>query len=315
LLFLLPELDANREPCDWLAMALRTTGLTGAPRELYRRAIGGDPAEVLSERCRQLLELPVRAGLIADLAEWRWQAAGRLGQWQTIAADLGSLRSHILHDDEETWARLLMAAVEQLIAIPDDSAERLARQCWEEVGQLNHLQRTLADGLDRLELLLDVAKGWRLLRGDPHVPQALVQLIPLSWTRPFVEVRPDLLAYLADVVRQPREALIAFEHIMCKAPAVLPQFGHLLALLEDTVPPLPDAGEEVRELARAYLGAEDFSDYHAYRLRLLDWCVQEALLPEEVAMAIADETLALAAKVPQDWALRCVCWACRLFWA
>jgi hypothetical protein len=312
LLVLLPELDPARSPCEWLVSGLRTTGLTGGLRELYRREIMDDPREAASERCGALLQLPVRAGVLADFAEWRWQAVVRVECWSLIGIDLPKLRPRIVAEDEETWIRLLMTAVEQLIALPDAGALELAQECWHEVGQLHHLHQRAADTLDRLEVLMEVAAGWRLLLEDKQVPAQLLRLIPHSWSRPFPEVRPNLLSFLEQMLRAPGKTLDVFDHIARKAPAVLPQFGQLLALLEDTVPSVREIAD-VSDLARAYLEPDDVSDYALFRLRLLEWCIQEALPPETAAAAVADGVLAEC--VTRDLPLRLVCWGCRLFWA
>jgi len=236
LLVLNPDLDAKRARCDWLATGLHRSGLSGPLRELYRREIATDPEEAISPRCTRLLDAAARAGALADMLEWRWQAIGRLSgwqvntgdmaqalapyvdvaalssHWQTIVADVDRFRERIAREDDEVWLRLLLTAVEQLLPfgdIPDVSA-RLA-EYGREIDRHQHLHHRAADGLDRLDFLRDVAKGWQQLRHAPWPPPALLRLVPLSWTRPFTEIRPLLLAYLEQVYRWPGESLKSFD--------------------------------------------------------------------------------------------------------
>lgn len=143
---------------------------------------------------------------------------------------------------------------------------------------------------------------------------SLLRLIPLSWSRSFVEVRPLLLSYLAEVAWGPWGEVQVFDLVNRKAPAVLTQLGHLLMLLQETLPDLPALDSRpLLELAKLYLDEAAQHGYGKFRRQLLDWCVQESADPEVVAAAVAGG--ALADPVSRDGPLRYVCWACRLFWA
>jgi hypothetical protein len=210
--------------------------------------------------------------------------------------------------------RLLISAVEQLLAISDSGAFALAEFYWEEIGQAQHMQRRLADSLDRLELLRDAARGLRELYRDGSLSPLLLQLIPLSWARPFPEIRPLLLQYLAEASARPRVALRHLDTVVQRASAVMVQLGQLLDQLQDSLPPLPEFNAEaLGELVRAYLDPGEWSNYASFRHPLLDWCVQEAVPPELVARLIGGGSL--FEQVSKDGALRWVCWGCRLFGA
>jgi len=88
LLTLSPELDELRKPADWLVQGLLATGLAGSLRELYQEEVADNPDEALGVRYRRLLNAPVTAGQLADLIEWRFQAAVRLRRWDVVAADV-----------------------------------------------------------------------------------------------------------------------------------------------------------------------------------------------------------------------------------
>jgi hypothetical protein len=102
LLRTVPELDPVRDPCHWLARALRGGGWNGPCRELHQREIARRPEEVLEERFTQLLEVGAPLPVLADWLRWRWLAAGRLGAWQTITGDQAKMRPRFtagLEDD------------------------------------------------------------------------------------------------------------------------------------------------------------------------------------------------------------------------
>jgi hypothetical protein len=325
LLALYPELDSLRSPCDWLATGLRATGLTGDLHELYRREMEGDPAEALTGRCAQLLACPVRAGLLASVAEWRWQAAGRLGQWDVVARDVQFLRGPILREDEEIWVRLLLSAVDQLAWAPELSWRELKDRYCQEIEQFPHLATHLGGELDRLDFLRELSSGWHLLRARQTLPSTHLHLIPLGWTRPFAEVRPAFLVFLNWVAHYPHDALRNFDAIKQQASGVLAQFGRLLDQYRDEMdepPPEPSVNVTTTRLVLDFFDEVGFLDYQDIRPRLLDFCLREAIAPEMMAEIVdgrpayhvSDEEH-LAQGLTNDWALRYVVLAHQLFWA
>jgi len=318
LLVLYPELDPQRAPCDWLVNGLLASGFVGPLRELYRREIADDPSEGTSPRCGRLLNLEMTPAAVADLVEWRWQAAGRLGHWWIIAEDLERLRPKVVREDEEAWARLLLSAVEQLTAMQDPKAGLQIRQALDEIKQFEHLQSRLAEALDRHEFLLEVSRGLQMLRKDPNIPRALLDLVPMSWTRPFAEVRPGLLQLLSELNRQPWTTLRLFDRIQGEAAAVLGQFGNLLALLAGTVPDADDerSEEDRAGLIRQFLTSKDWDTYASFRGELLGFCLRDVLAPTEVSNAVlAHGDTNLAQRIMEDWPMRYVWQAYQLFWA
>jgi hypothetical protein len=318
LLVLNPDLDPQRAPCDWLVHGLAANRFTGPLRELYRREIADDPAEGTSVRCGRLLALELAPAAVADLLEWRWQAAGRLGHWWIITEDLERLRTRIVRDDEETWARLLLSAVEQLTAMQDPKAGLAIRKTLDEVKQFEHLQSRLADALDRHEFLLEVSRGLQVLRKEAKIPPALLELVPLSWTRPFAEVRPLLLRLLDLLLCQPWTTLRLFDHIQAQAAAVLGQFGNLLAMLQGTVPDAADerSADDLGAALRQFLTSKDWVSYASFRGDLLGYCLREVIAPQLVSEAVlAHGDTNLAQQIRDDWPLKYVWLAYRLFWA
>lgn len=109
-----PDLDAERIPCDWLVEALLANRLCGPPLELYRYEVANNRNEVLSQRCDHLLDCNAMPASMADLLDFRWRALSYLRRWDRIVADLPRVREKTAYDDEETWARLLLLAMDQL---------------------------------------------------------------------------------------------------------------------------------------------------------------------------------------------------------
>jgi len=319
LLVLNADLDPQRAPCDWLVHGLVANRFTGPLRELYRREIADDPAEGTSARCGRLLGLELAPAAIADLLEWRWQAAGRLGHWWIITEDLERLRSRVVRDDEETWARLLLAAVEQLTAMQDPDRAALAiRKALDEVKQFEHLQNRLAGTLDRHEFLLEVSRGLRVLRRETGIPPAFLELVSLSWTRPFAEIRPALLRLLGDWLRQPWTMLRLFDRIQAQSAAVLGQFGNLLSMLQGSVPDSADerTASDLADAIRQFLTSKDWGAYTAFRGELLGFCLRDMIAPDLVSQAVLGQGDAnLAQRIREDWPVKYVWQAYRLFWA
>jgi hypothetical protein len=324
LLALSPELDTSRSPCDWLAAGLRATGLTGPLRELYRREIEANPAEALTPRYASLLDEPCGPGELTDLVEWRWQAAGRLQDGDVIGRDLQFLRERMLRHGEEAWVRLLLAAMDQLAWTRVKAGRELMKRCDQEIERFEHLFTRLGSELDRLDMLREVAAGWQELKPGSGAPPDLVKLIPLSWTRPFAEARPCLLALLDWLVQHPHEALHTFDQLKVDAPGVLAQFGRVLDQFRASLSssPEPVAEETATRVTLDLLEGADYRNYGAFRLRLLEFCLREVIAPEQMAEVIAERPAFqlstdthLAELFLGDWPLRYVCLGYQLFWA
>jgi hypothetical protein len=325
LLRVAPDLDGRRSPCDWLVQGLLAGGLTGPLRELYRREVEEDPAEALGERYARLLGSDVLPGPLADLLEERWRAAGRLGRWGLLADEVEAFRPRLQPADEEVWLRLLFALADELLWQEADGAAIVLGTCTREIRQHEYLGQRLAAEFDQFEFSASVARGWRTLRQGWEVPPDLLDLIAWSWRRPFPEVRPRLQALLGKLSRDPQRWLRFFDLVQQCSPPVLSQFGRLLDQFEEAVgrvPAGPHGPERTGELARDFLDALGCASYPNYRAAFLDFCLREAVAPERVAECVPwrqahwpSKGVSLSRAIANDWPLRCVCRAYRLFWA
>jgi hypothetical protein len=323
LLTLDPSLDPLRSRFDWLAQGLRASELAGPLGELYRRELAANPAEALHERYARLLHVPSPAGRVVDFVDWRWQAAAKLGKaTDVVGDDLEDLRGRFPLQDEESWARLLLLAVQRLAW--DDSAAAQRDECKRELNQSVHLHRHLGPELDWLDHLEELSADWQALRGKPDVPAGLLELVPRSWDRPLDEFRPALQQFLGEVAAAPRRYLAAFDRVWRRGPAVLTEFGRLLILYQSELdlPPERRSAISLTELLLECVDLADWQDYISFRRALLDFCVREELSPEWAGQALAERTTYwlpdrrhLSQAILDDWPLRYVCLAQRLFWA
>jgi hypothetical protein len=315
LLLLTPELDTKRTPCDWLVEGLYG-GLGGPLWELYRREIAEEPAEAFSERANRLMQQRAQNARLAELAEWRFQAAARLGRWQPIDDDLEILHDRLAIDEPETWVQLLISAAELLAAMPGDGPRALLQECQKQIEHFGQLQTRLAASLDRMEFNVEVGAALRKLPPWPHspVPKELAELIAVSWTRPFVEFRPLLVRYLEHVADDPAGALTELDRVQAQAATILAQLSNVLILYrgwfenDSEDPRTPDT---LARMLRDFLDECEESSYEWVRRHLLKFLLRESITPERVAEVAEDHQL--ATNVTNDRPLRCVFWACRLF--
>jgi hypothetical protein len=319
-----PELDRERAPDDWLVRGLSAGGLAGPLWELYRRALAGEAEEALSPRCARLFDAAAEPDTLVELGRLRWLAAARAQRWDVPAADLQRLRACLPPSERVAWARAWSAAYDHLAWADAPAAVTLAGQCLYSLRSLQSVAPEVEELQQRGVRLRDLAAGWRRLRPEPEVPPPLLALVPLSWSRPFAEVRPRLLAFLATAVQLPRQFLVVLDTTY-DHPAVLAEFGRMLEHLQQTLPQPPleaRSSSDLAELAFAFLDTADRSTYRNLRPSLLDFCLREAIAPETVAELAAENHyywLApdrhLSEALANDEPLRLVYLAHQLFWA
>lgn len=332
-----PDLDARRAPADWLVEGLLTTGLAGPLRELYREEVTDHPAEALSERYERLLDAPITAALLADLIEWRFRAAMQLQRGDILNADLPKLGRRFGIGEEQVWLRLVFALADRAAWTTDAEGQRQWAGCRAEIARHEHMASQMPYFFDRFDLLLEASrerrrlsqrKGvlaavWRAMNTDfddifsvlfrRRVPALLVHLIGSSWSRPLAEFRGPLLAVLEAMAGAPQQWLKTLELARKRAPATLALFGELLDRLEQgqSGAEMRADGDNLTELALAFVSRLNVVKYQKERERLLLFFIRENIAPEAVAEAASG---AWERALMDDWPLRYVCRACRLFW-
>jgi hypothetical protein len=321
LLVLEPEVDPGREPCAWLADELRLTRLSGPGVELLRREFDERPAEALAAS-DALTSIDAPTDRLGGLLATRAAAAGRLGQWEVVRADLDRGRARVRPTDENSWLQLVIAVADQAAwsAGDDPAVDRLLADCRQEVAALGHLAVNQPEPFDRFEFLLSVADGWAGLRLDGDLPPDLLDLLPAAWNRPFPDVRPLLARVIAQAAAAPYLWLRHLDTIQARNPAAVSFVGNLLSRFEERLeepPAVPHAPADLGRLVLEFLHDTGTLEYDAVRPHLLAFCLQEAIGPE-LAVTVAPNSVGgnlLRQCVPSDWPLRILCWSCRLAWA
>jgi hypothetical protein len=306
-----PALDPARPACDWLIRGLQATGHSWVLREALRRVADTEPELALGESYARLLAPGGSPGLILFAASLRWRAARLFERPRAILDDVEVLRSWLREADETSWLRLLINAATQVAWCEGTEHEAVKRLCREaEQGSPRHLD--LSDELVELDLVQELTADWRLLGLELGSSSALYRLLPLTWDEPRSESFPLVQAYLDEAVRSPLEGLRLFDFLGSRAPRVL---GHMSSLLERMHDERPErrqqpARVELMILLLPWLAGQTWWNYAWFRPRLLEFCVREAIVPEELARAMADRgELAitrdqhLAHAVSTDWAL------------
>lgn len=316
-----PDLDHVRHPCDWLVEGLRSAGLGGPCRELYRRYLANHPEEALSARCGSLLEVVAAPILLGQLVEWRWLAAGKLRKWSIIATDLETVGPRLAREDEDTYARLLLFAIDELAWFNEEAARRVLHGCCAEIEKLEHLHGRLGESFARLDFLLELARAWRQVQFEDARWRPILNLIPQTWLLPPHELRPLLFQHLDDWRNRMRETLDLFDEIASRAPILLAQLGRTLDgyYYSFAFHPQPTA-EELERRARQFLATVDAALYPQFRWKLLNFCLREFLAPEWLAEVMESRSqdgnlVQLFGQVRNDWPLRVLCQAYRVFWS
>lgn len=324
LLALMPEIDANRTPLDWLLTGVRHTGLGGPLRELLRRELAESPGLSLSESCTQLLRGNARPSALIDLIEIRWRAAQERAQWKVIPDDVGALRERFLDVDEMSWGRLLVLAIDHLAWAPQESTRSAIASWRKELDQAVHLHESLGSEMDRLDFLSGLVKGWRECGQLPN-QASFVGLIRDSWTRAPGELRLNVQAYLEVVAQHPARFLDHFDAVAGVAASdVLTQYGKILidyAAHSDVEMPPEECSTAATPRVLELLEELDSDQYRRLRPKLMAICLNEAVSPEAVAELVhgrstywlAGQTH-LSQALTNDWALRYVFLSCWLFW-
>jgi hypothetical protein len=189
---------------------------------------------------------------------------------------------------------------------------------------MNHLHETLDRELDRLDLLWEVAAGWRRLRVAVSVPRQWSDLIPVSWMRDYDRLRPQLLRVVKEIAQDPLRALGIIDEMARHSPAAVAQLGLTLEAYryaEERYEHDRRSDNDLALLVMKFINTHDCSNYRAVRRELLRFCLVEAIEPASFAQ-IADETVKASWSqgswqdlVAEDAPLRYLCSAYRAFWS
>lgn len=324
LLTLDPDLDPQRSPCDWLVQGLLSSGFFGPLRQLYREEVNANPIEALTGRFQELLFAESNPGTIADLAEWRFQAALKRGQLDVLEDDLQVVGPRLHREDDKVWLRLIFSLVDHLVWLQGAKAARILETCTKAIRAHEYLLADFAYAFDRFDLVQAAALGRHKLLERREIPNEFVDIIPDFCTHPFAAVRPHLLELLEQITRDRPGWLANFDTIHKVAPAMLALFGQMLdrfAMDLGVTAPAPCPRQLIDELARDFIGRNGSKGYAVGRTAILYLCLREAVSPEQLADVVAEFTgpwaeigTTFAQSLRDDWPLRYLYRAYQLFW-
>lgn len=314
-----PQVDAVRQPVDWLATGLARNAATPRLLSLYHEELSRRPAEALRERSRNLLTQPRPIWQLAELARHRWRALRVLDRLEEVTVDLRLLSPAFISAREE-WVRLLMNAAEVLAWSDGDAAAMQLGECLREIDQTTDLQLGLSGALDRHELLLAVASEHRRWKDWLHrdFPKGIVQLIPELWLNSD-SARLRLDEILESWVDEPQIALDGLEslHSVCRV-----TLTYLTDLLTSLVPRSNDDGSGVRRRAiENLIETHEWTYYRSCRDQLCQYCLRTGIWLDEILEVMhtdpdyADLAEGAASKyLREDLPLKCLLAGHRAFW-
>ncbi len=321
LLALHPDFD-TQEPVEWLVRWLRAHPLlAGTAWDLYYAHIFEHPHEVLTERYQTLLDRAERLDRLTGLLSVRWESCGRLGEFQPLIADLEKYRARFALHDQDRWGQLLTSAMFTLGWLDKPEVDTQVRELFAEIEKFYAVSPQHHGLFDQAEEVTIAIDSWRQMRGEGNVSQSLIELLQSSKRHPFLQIRPQLEAFLERRARPPDRLLDELSNLY-KLPAMLFEFGRLLRTLEI---------ERERAFADAWEGVDakqwicdqlDQSLHYTYsnelRRELLEFCCANHLPPEIIRDQIGEDPEyfldgdSLAVWLERDWPLRFTCWAYRL---
>jgi hypothetical protein len=219
---------------------------------------------------------------------------------------------------------LLFFAADRAAFLDTPESRDVMAGCERDLEALSHLHLRLASAFDRFELLQTIAAASRtILQQGAMWHGQFIAVVRQAWSSPIEELQPNLMAYLATIAARPNQQLQNFDVVQQLAAPLLFQFRRALAMLDSVTEPPADARNEndIRELAILFARDTPGTRYSEWRPQLLDFCLQEVIMPEQVAAAlignadfpsIAEQHLAQTTAC--DLPLICICHAWRLFW-
>ena len=324
LVALVPDLDSERRPVDWLIGGLKQCGpRAGRLRELIRRELSADPGLALSDRLSGYFVRKSPPALVLDVATSRWKAARSANRFSLILADVQSLRNWLPPIDADAWAQLLLVASANLAWAERPDSDHVLNFC-REVEQLGHHQQDHAGELYQVEFIQILKSGLDRLGGRTGGTAGLFPLLSCSWDESGGELRKWLRAYVEQIARDPRIALEGIDRIHGIAPAVLGRISTLLGGLdvEDSRFHSAKLHAGLAPTIQRFLAERRWNDYRSLRLPLLRFCLKEAISPGLVARTLAETPefvltgkSPLAQSIADDWPLRHVYRAAELTWA
>ena len=282
-----PGLRREQAPAvDWLIRGLRTLGPSATRiRELLEREAEIDQTGVVCGRLAVLLSSDVATELVLNAASWRWRAARSLMRWNVIMEDVDALRASHTPMQPEQRLRILMAAARNGVWAILESMRRKTDSYRLEAERLALAYSiNITEELNRLDYAECVMAGLRKIYLRNFIGVHMYALFRESWDDRGDRLRLRLLPLARTLARDPRSALRYLDIVSKVAPAA---FGFLMELMDDQSDPTPDW--TVASEVETFLETSHWSDYPAFRLELLNFCLIQAISPDIFAQSIPQD--------------------------
>lgn len=329
-----PELEIERQPCDWLVDWLQQNNLFGRVYQMYLQELRHNLQEGISERCLSLIACCDDPDRRLELLKRRWCCSHRVGRHELVVEDTERLRQDVDNEFSIEWARVLFAAVDHLAWGPggSNSAEgapgldRFAAYV-DEVEQCAEGHVALAhefDRLDTLVLLRAELLWWQTptSKGLVELPEQMRQMVADSWVCDFEDIQPRLLSWIAAWARSPTDGLRVFTDLTELADMVAGQLSELIDMLATRIC-FPRRCGEPTEFTRhriRWLLADFPRSNSELRGAILDICRHEAISVDvfvELARQEQDttnrETARALSRILQDRPLKSIATVCAIF--
>jgi hypothetical protein len=317
-----PALESSVTPFDWLIEGVCRAGWSMSSAELIRREVEAEPQLALGAGYQKMIDASQSSALLLEVMQWRWNAASRLGQWESIRADLEGLRPRLREQGEDSWAQLLMRGVNYLAWAKDEPIIESTARYFAELEGLQHLQGRLQLEFDRLESLRELTATWQSVRKNAEVAYDVLGLVRGCWLLPRELIRKELWQFVEEIVRDPQQWLTKLTQVQSKAPALLNYLGGVLQQLQEENGTLPDPPppQVLAPRVAEFLAPKKRLPYEKVRGQVLDFCLKEAV-PPGILAAFATSSLgeqlgstALGEQIRGDWPLHLIALAHRVFW-
>ncbi len=350
LLTVQPDLETDRDPCNWLFEGLRRHGhktrLIPILEIDVQRRLGQVPVLLDDD----LLDSSFSIGQLVEIVGFRWTAARRLARFELIGADILRLRNRFFLAPDE-WRALLCSAVKNLVLVPDHSANEQLQNLREEL-------QNIPEGLDSnwvwdwYEATIRLHNSWadnsqsvlpnevqtldfiNIFGHSASVPNPsrqdtlatlsrLTKLIKTTWQVSTQHNRNELRSFSADLTKNPESSLndlIAINQIARRLIIRLLELLH-----EQNYDSTDTASYEITpgvERALKIFVRRNLWTYNRWETTVLKFCLEEAVTPDDVATALEechdqlpDNCLEIAALIRNHLPLNCIVEAQRLVWS
>ena len=207
----------------------------------------------------------------------------------------------------------------------DEYPKELWEKLYQEVQARSHLARNHGELFDRLDFLVVVREGWHKLGQISGIQASFLDLIADSWNAPYPDYRLALMKVLNEIDNSASKWLSYFDHMVtATGPTLLGLFAEVLQQCESRLEnPLPrPSSQTIERLIAPFLNSL-YADIENYRIRAIEFCAREGLdlewlveawkKPKEFPGEFDPDDIFVV--LANDWPVRLICTARRLFWS